>query len=58
MRVRALPERSVRRRAAVVAVAVVAVVVVVGARVERAAVHVDAAVGDHRWPLSPIGEAP
>ena len=56
MRVRASPERSVRRRAAVVTVAVVAVVVVVGARVDDAAV--DAAVGDFRRPLGPIGEAP
>ena len=50
------PGGSVQRRVAVIAVAVVAVVVVVGARVDDAAV--DAAVGDFRRPLGPIGEAP
>ena len=51
-----LPGGSVQRRVAVIAAAVVAVVVVVGARVDSAVV--DAAVGDFRRPLGPIGEAP
>ena len=50
------PGGSVQRRVAVIAAAVVAVVVVVSARVDDAAV--DAAVGDFRRPLGPIGEAP
>ena len=53
-----LPGGNVQRRVAVIAAAVVAVLVVVvmGARVDDAAV--DAAVGDFRRPLGPIGEAP